>query len=288
MIKIEVTKRTDEICIKALKAALTLYNGDVSGIVAILKDGFTEPANFYEEGISKFNEYLKMLKPSGNPNLEKVIVKIGNSLNGEKDLSFDEMCRICNALELVDRLWLGQWNELAKVLTDKWILGDDELTKVNLLRDEMTDAYSRKRISGYASYGIYSTELKDEIRLIYAFQKVYRYEKAAIGVDSTPFKLYDDLSSETPKITLPYKESVTFKTQNEIKEYAEKYMASQNVDLHFYTEIRKIYFEDTGIYFPTNPQISYLVEPGDTVHLKQNDFFIVEKTPENLNKNRSN
>lgn len=287
MIKIEVTERTNKICIKALKAALALYNGDVSGIVAILKDGFIEPANFYEEGISKFNEYLKMLKPSGNPNLEKIIVKIGDSLNGERDLSFDEMNQICNALEFVDRLWLGQWNELAKVLTDKWILGDDELTTVNLLRDNITDAYSRKGISGYASYGIYSTELKDEIRLIYAFQKVYRYEKTAIGVDSTPFKLYDDLSSETPKITLPYKESVTFGTEEEIKEYAEKYMASQNTGSLFYVEMRKILFEDTGIYFPTNPQISYLVEPGDTIHLKQNGFFIVEKTPENLGKNRS-
>ena len=287
MIRIEVTERTNAICLKALNAALDLYNGKVTKLIEILKDGFATPANFYDEAIIEFEEYLNMLKPSGNSILEDLIKRIGSSLSGEKDFTYDEMILICNSLELIERLWLGQWSELSRVITGKWAFGDDELATVILLRDKMTDAYSRKGIRGYGSYGIYSPELKDEIRLLYAFQKVYRYEKSAIGVDSTPFKLRDDLSNETPKIVLPYKESVTFKTQEEIKEYADKFMASQSIEKAFYIEMRKVHFEDTGIYFPTNPQISYLVEPGDTIHLKQNNYFVVEKTPENLNKNRS-
>ena len=45
-IKIKVAKRVDEICLKAMRAAIELYKGDIGPVIEILKEGFVEPANF--------------------------------------------------------------------------------------------------------------------------------------------------------------------------------------------------------------------------------------------------
>lgn len=283
-IKIKATKRVDEICIKAMQAAIELYKGDIGPVIEILKEGFVEPANFNLTATKNFNKYLKDQKLADPSPIEKVLKKIGGTLNGVKDLEFADMDIICNALELIERIWIGQWNHLTHVIEDKWFFNTSELREINILRDKITDAYSRKGIGDNASYGIYSLELKDEVRLLYAFQKIYRYEKSARGCDMGGFTLDGELGKEVPEIILPYKETITFNSYDEIADYADKFAKAQEKDFPFNIDRRKIYFEDGKYYFQTSDSISYLTEPGDTIHLRQNDFFVVEKSPENIAK----
>lgn len=282
MVKIEISPRTNEICIKALKAALSIYKGDIKPTIEILKNGFVNPPYFDDQGITIFNDYLKTLNLWEAADLEKLLEKIDGNLNGEKNLTLDELDLICYNLEIIERVWIGQWGILTRVSQDYIV---DHLNIINPLRDKMTDAYSRKGLRGYASYGIYSPELKDEVRLLYAFQKVFYYEKMATGTDSTPFTLEGELGKDIPKIILPYKEVITFRTLEEIKKYSEEWMKRQEEEYLLTLDRKKIYCEnDNSYFFPTKPGTSYLVEPGDTVFLKQNDYFVVEKTKENLDR----
>lgn len=283
MITIEITKRADEIFLKALKAALSIYKGDIGPAIEILKDGFVDPApQFNDQEIVNFNSYLKTLELKDGIELENLLNKIGNSLNGEKDLTFDEMHLICYNLEIIERLWIGQWGILIRVSQDYIV---DYLKVFNPLRDKITNAYSREGFKDSASYGIYSPELKDEVRLLYAFQKVFYYEEMATGTDTTPFSLRGELNKDVPKIILPYKETITFKTLEEIKKFSEEWEKKQEKEHSLIFDRKKIHCENGKDYFfPTEPGTSYLVEPGDTVFLRQNDYFIVEKTEENLAK----
>lgn len=283
MIKIKISQRTNETCLKALKAALELYSGNARPLIEILKNGFTQPADFNDEAVEEFNSYLKTKELADGSNLKKVLEKIVDNLGGKKDLTFDDLTLICNNLELIERLWIGQWNHLFYVVQNAYFVSDKELSVIIPLRDKITNAYSRKGFNAYSSYGIYSPELKDEIRLLYAFQKVYRYEKNARGTDSSA-SFRNIVGKDIPEIFLPYQESITFKSMEEIKKYADDWMQKQKELYQFELDRRKIYFDNGIYYFPTETSTSYAVEPGDTVHLKQNDYFLVEKTKENLEK----
>ena len=98
------------------------------------------------------------------------------------------------------------------------------------------------------------------------------------------FTLDGELGKEVPEIILPYKETITFNSYDEIADYADKFAKAQEKDFSFNIDRRKIYLEDGKYYFQTSDSISYLTEPGDTIHLRQNDFFVVDKTPENIAK----
>lgn len=283
MIKIKITKRCNDACLRALKAAVSIYKGDISPTIEILRKGFVEPAIFNDKAVVEFNSYLKGMNLRSPEKLENLINRIGPSLEGERDFSYDDMFLICNNLELIERIWIGQWDHLSDVVEDKYRFDQETMKEIWKLRDNITDAYSRKGLTGYSSYGIYSPYLDDDVRMLYAFQKVYLYEKSAYGVNATPFSLTGELTDDTPRIELPYKETLVFNSYEEIEEYSKTFMEEQRKASNFLSEIKKIHHEDGKFYFPTAPNISYLTEPGDKVERKQNDYFVVTK----LNKSRS-
>lgn len=280
-IVIKLTERAEDFYLKSISAINELYRGDIKPVIDILKDGFVEPAKFDDDAVEEFNKYLKSRTLMNSP-AEKVMAKFNGSLNGTKNIDFNDMFIICDTLELMERIWIGQWDRICKIIEDKFFFTDDEMSVVNTLRDKITNAYSRKGLERYASYGIYSPELKDEIRLLYAFQKVYRYEVSGRGNDMGEFRLNGELNKDLPEIILPYKEKITFKDYDEIAHYVEKFAEYQNENYSSAFDRRKIHVECGEFFFPTAEYTSYLVEPGDTVCLRQNDYFIVRK-----NKDRS-
>lgn len=63
MIKIKLSERANDICIKAIKAVVALYDGDVKPTIDILRSGFTKPASFNEsatKGLMNTLEHYKI------------------------------------------------------------------------------------------------------------------------------------------------------------------------------------------------------------------------------------
>lgn len=251
--KLNLTKNQKVAFTNAIKAANNLYKGNI-----------TEAFNYiFDSKISKNQcEELKNILAGEHYIFEVkdvILDTVDNMIDTEKHIF-----KLCDALDLVIRIALGQWNELINInKNNKILFMEDKLeAKVFLLRDSIS-FYKDNNISGRsASLGIGSDALIPDIKIIYDIFKTLMFENGAGGCYAYEPTAFSD--EPKPIIKLPY--------QKEFLNVTKK-------DLDYIKRVCKFYHEGKeGLFLGTGEYVSHLVMEGDNVYLKRNNYVDIENT----------
>lgn len=161
-------------------------------------------------------------------------------------------------LDLVLRIALGQWDQLYMV--QRTIDGG------NFFLDEedrlIVDAMRNKYFGKETHFGIGSTTLSDEVRMIYDLYKVLMYENGAGGVYGyEPYALSNEV---LPTVYLTPVKTWDIKKPNDVERILEKLPNTKHADLEGYFQISDHMF--------AQPRV------GETLILKKNGLFSIVKT----------
>ena len=259
--EIKATKKTQELVQWALNEAAKMYAGDIGNTIdEICHQLCLIPLNSMND---KTKEKINQIVTKGSTDftLKDEAKKIAETLFTENfDESNSNLRLVAEMVDLVIRLAGGQWEHLGAIQRsigkDVFFLSQEDRIQL----DTIKDVYFGKDYY----FGINSITLKDEIRVIYDFYKVWMFEMGVGGVYG-----YDvfPLSKEQ----LP---TIEFKPKN-----VWKITGEEDLDL-IYASLKEKEEDDNVYpdkYFKVTNYTSIHPQPGDTLIQKKNNFFKIIK-----------
>ena len=258
--KIEVSKKTEEIVKWALEVASKMYAGDIGNSVdEICHKLCLMPLNrMTDEFKTELNKVV--IRDSKKFSMKNMSKEISETLFTDKFIEDEEHLKfVAEMLDIVIRMAGGQWEMLYHIQSTvdrgALFLSQEDRKTLERLKDEYfgTDYY----------FGINSITLNDDVRVIYDFYKVWMFEMGAGGCYS-----YDVYPLSKEKLPV-----IHFKP---IKSwYIEKLEDIESLYKTLSENEKKDVYEEK--YFKTSNYISYIPQPGETLVLRRNGLYgIVE------------
>ena len=278
-----------DVLTSALCAAEEFYKLDfANGFERVFSNAFAED-NTVSCAEKHSYEILNTLFPVG---LENVVISNEHvalinkaksafeKKNGEYELTDDELSNVSIYLDLIIRIWLGQWGELQKIVSvckykdgshvnDYFFMDTDDEVAVIKHRHQMIPMFAEHRIlSANASFGIYSQVLHDDIRILYGIYKAIRF---ALYGSSRDIEIVKN-SDEPIVIKFPYVDEVTIVDHEQVTEWLDKYPMPD------FMGPKKSYVIDGGkLYVYINDYVSIEVVPGTKIYVNKNGRLEVER-----------
>lgn len=249
----------------------------------------------YEELIKMRNEVCPLFKTSNgiinsSINTSEVLInkiKAVTKKNKNNIISFnlnmndEEIGILCNSLDIVSRIYMGQWDKFVCLLFgnktkdgkrffDYLVCNGAEEICILQYRNRLYKQFDMDYIYGPgASYGICSLEISDNARVMYDLYKVIMYNKGAGGVHGYPPHI-NSKEAKLPVIEFPDIETMVFDGNiDKVVKFTEN-KSDEPIT-------RKMIVEDGDLYVKTGENFYTLVVKGDKLIKKYNKTFIVKK-----------
>lgn len=294
-----------DMIIKSLKTTKKIILGDWSVIGDILSENIfgKNRESILIDDKEKINKEMIMMRDEvcsvfKNVNMEEIlnpelkyiksllhkfnsikIIKTDDMISFEIYITDKELRILKYAMDLHIRIALGQIEETARWICgnstekiekfyDYVFLSEEErraisLHLTNIANPKFKNSENYIFRSTGVSFGIFSKEVNDDIRKLYDVYKVLMFESGCGGVYGyKPSKSSNELD-KLPMIYFPIKDAMTFKGEDE-------YFLD-------FVQNAKYHKDDDKIYLPYDENLSILLEYGDKIFKKYNNWFVIEK-----------
>lgn len=261
-IELHISSNQKNKACKAVKYAISLLSGDWTILLDILKEnaftfedvniknsedilvGLQEEfsylqENYHEETIKNIASYSNIVKIIENTKGRDIII-----------LNENECDDLAHCLDVVSRLYAGQWDEILALYNRFEYDGNNSFLEV---RNKLSKDY---RKLGHGSFGIYSKEVSNDMRIMYDIFKVIMYEKGAGGVYA--YKPKKTSSEPLPVIIYP-KISYLFESEKGLLDFLD-------------TEKEKLrkFADSDDFYIQTGEYTFQKINFGDTIIKRYN------------------
>ena len=271
---------------KLLKKSLNIANdffnlNFVRAFSELFNDAFVTENDVYNvEEFSKKMLYLFVGTETYTDRYDK-IDKLFSKMsfqNGDYQLEEEDLSFISHILDFIIRIWIGQWHELDKVISiksDSFITFNEEINRtITEIRNEMIPKFKKRGIlSPYASFGIYSKELSEDIRKIYGIYKKIRF---VLFGDTRDSSICDVNYMQNIYIELPNKsEFIVGSDLSGVKVFLDSLKSKYDV----YSRSKKVsYVEEYGnLYVYVNDMLSVRVDKGTKIIVQYNRWPVIER-----------
>ena len=251
--KYYTTHNTREVVLWSLQKAAKLYAGEIYKGVKEICEGMMK----IELGI--LDKRITSIVVKDDCKLEKAELakEISETFLTENYIDDHEHNRFVeNMLDLVLRISLGQWEELNQVVFSndvKFFMDEEDKKELEKIKINYFGAP--------IGFGIGSTMLKNDVRILYDFYKVLMYEMGEGGVYS-----YDVIPMSKENLPL-----IEFKPKKSW------YITKEEDLLKIYNELTDKERKNADLegYFRTSDNVFINPRPGETLILKKNGLFKV-------------
>lgn len=254
--KIILSEKTREAVQFALDEAAKMYAGNIGDSVDEICHRLCLLQLMYLDETMKNTLNLTVTKGSKNLS-EKDSAKEVSETFFTEDFKEENIGMATRMLDLVLRIALGQWDQLYMVQrtidNGNFFLNEEDRLIVDAMRNEYFGAETH--------FGIGSTTLSDEVRMIYDLYKVLMYENGTGGVyNFQPYALSDEV---LPTVYLTPVKTWDIKKPNDVERILEELSDTKHADLEGYFQISDHMF--------AQPRV------GETLILKKNSLFSIVK-----------
>ena len=256
--KIVLSKKTREAVQFALDEAAKMYAGNIGdSIDEICHRLCLLPWLMHLDDAMKNSLNLTVTKGSKNLSEKDLAKEVSETFFAE-GFKEEDIGMATRMLDLVLRIALGQWDQLYMVqrtIDDgNFFLNEEDRLIVDAIRNEYFGPETH--------FGIGSTTLSDEVRMIYDLYKVLMYENGVGGVYGyEPYALSNEV---LPTVYLTPIKTWDIKKPNDVEKILKELPNTKRADLEGYFQISDHMFAQP--------------RAGETLILKKNGLFNIVKT----------
>lgn len=189
----------------------------------------------------------------------------------EAIINDSDVADICNDLDLVIRIWIGQWEEFSKVKNKlKTVNKKEKLEKslnfdsnINNIRNVIIPLFDKEEISTNGYLSIHFKGIDDKVRVIYDIYKTIMFENGAGGVYA--YKPDQTSVYKLPIVEFEPTDILLFKSKDAMNKYALKEKKKGN---------KKVAMDNEGnIWFYTGEYISKRPDVNQKIYQLKNGYY---------------
>ena len=249
------------------------------------QDWRSKMESFQENLFHKSQLNVKELNMSDSKHVATIQQKLESTgLEFILGLSAEELRVFMQVLDFPYRVVAGQWDTFGQWLNQIYDAEGSPIYEswwcnepfVDVYRNDIIAVYDNKGLSPGASFGVMSSELSEDTRVLYDLYEVFMHEYSGVGVHSYKPRKAENTNDKMPIVEFDV--DYLFEFTNEIANPAQTdALVNQKFSVNS-KSLRKFEGYDNELFAPCAEDIGTLYQMltlGDKVFLKKNGFFYI-------------